>query len=454
MGSNETLTARGIHVRLRHLTFLTIAKIGMTLYWMAGGPNAVLGPQDFEEALCHTLQELGQPQRVLAVPPDHTRMDSRAGEITRIAHRLLGDRLRDVMPALGTHVAMSEDELEKMFGDLPRSLIRVHRYRTDVDTLGYVDAEFVEHATEGIYRKPWPAQVNRLLAHGGHDLILSIGQVVPHEVIGMANYTKNIFVGTGGAAGIDDSHYLSALYGCERIMGRCDNPLRRILNRGADLFLNDFPIVYVLTVVESTVDQGPVVRGLFIGDDHSVFFQAGELAAQVNCFRLDEAPKKIVVWMDPKKYKKTWVGNKAIYRTRMAIADGGRLVVVAPGVCRFGEHDDVDHLIRTYGYRTTPEIMQAVANNSDLAANLSAAAHLVHGSTEERFTVEYCPGGLSREEMISVGYEYSDWQTAMEEYAIENLRDGWHTSRSDERFYFVRNPGLGLWMHRQHRHAF
>jgi nickel-dependent lactate racemase len=421
---------------------------------MQGSPQHALGTEDYRKALTSVLEQFGHPAKVMAVPPDHTRMDSDAGSITRVAWELLGDRLTDVMPALGTHQAMNEHELSKMFGDLPRSLIRVHRYKTDVETLGWVDSDFVSQATEGIYDKPWPAQINRLISHGGHDLILSIGQVVPHEVIGMANYTKNIFVGTGGAAGIDDSHYLSALYGCERIMGRCDNPLRRILNRGAELFLRDLPIVYVLTVVESTPDAGPVVRGLFIGDDHSVFFRAGELAAEVNCFRLDTAPATMVVWMDPEKYKKTWVGNKAIYRTRMAIADGGKLVVIAPGVAKFGEHEDVDGLIRKYGYRTTPEIMQAVRENEDLASHLSVAAHLVHGSTENRFRVEYCPGGLAQSEIEMVGYGYGDWKVAMHEYRVHELQDGWHTSRSGERFYFVRNPGLGLWMHRGHPHAF
>ena len=432
----------------------------MTIYYQVGGPNHALGMEDFLEALQVSIEAFckarGQstPERVLAIPPDHTRMDSQAGPITRAAWQLLGDRLTDVMPALGTHEAMKEPELNKMFGDLPRDLIRVHRFRTDVDTLGYVDQEFVTQATEGIYTKPWPAQVNRIISQGEHDLILSIGQVVPHEVIGMANYTKNIFVGTGGNAGIDDSHYLSALYGCERVMGRCDNPLRRILNRGAEMFLTPFPILYVLTVVEATPDAGPVVRGIFIGDDHSVFFQAGELSAKVNCFRLDRAPEKLVVWMDPTKYKKTWVGNKAIYRTRMAVADGGTIVVVAPGVDRFGEHADGDALIRQHGYRTTQEILDRTRSDEALSKNLSIAAHLIHGSPDGRFEVEYCPGGLSKEEIEGVCFRYGDWQEAMQKYRIEGLRDGWHTSTDGQEFYFVRNPGLGLWMHRGHRHAF
>jgi nickel-dependent lactate racemase len=426
----------------------------MTIYFSRGSKDSVLGMPDFLEAIETTIRLRGGVHKVLAVPPDHTRLDSQAGPITHAVLQVLGDKLMDVMPALGTHSAMNEEELTKMYGDFPRHLIRVHHYKTDVDTLGYVDADFVSNATEGHYQEAWPAQVNKMISRGDHDLILSIGQVVPHEVIGMANYTKNIFVGTGGNAGIDGSHYLSALYGMERIMGRCDTPLRKILNRAADLFLTQRPVVYVLTVVESTPDRGPVVRGLYVGDDHSVFTIAGELSSQVNCFRIDEAPKKIVVWMDPSKYKKTWVANKSIYRTRMAIADGGTLVVIAPGVARFGEHDDVDGLIRKYGYRTTPEVIDMVAKNADLRGNLSTAAHLMHASPEDRFRVEYCTNKLTAAELESVGYFHGDPETAIREYQMESIQDGWNTSVHGERFYFIRNAGLGLWMHRNHPHAF
>ncbi len=426
----------------------------MTIYFSRGSKTSILGTQDYRDAIDAILAARGPVRRVMAVPPDHTRLDSQAGPIMHVIHERLGKTLTDVMPALGTHSAMNEEELTKMFGNFPRELIRVHDYKHDVDTLGFVDADFVSSATEGCYQEPWPAQVNKMISQGEHDLILSVGQVVPHEVIGMANYTKNIFVGTGGNAGIDGSHYLSALYGMERIMGRCDTPLRKILNRAADLFIKHRPIVYVLTVVESTRERGPVVRGLYAGDDHDVFTVAGELASQVNCFRIERAPKTIVVWMDPSKYKKTWVANKSIYRTRMAIADGGRLVVIAPGVARFGEHDDVDGLIRKYGYRTTPEVVEMVAKNADLRANLSTAAHLIHASPENRFRVEYCTDKLTKDELESVGYFKGSPDDAIQEYNIQNIDDGWHTSRTGEEFFFIRNAGLGLWMHMNHPHAF
>lgn len=425
----------------------------MSLRFQRGDATSQLGEADFRDALQAAFDAYGQPKRVLAIPPDHTRSDSRGGELTQIAYQMLGDRLTDVMPALGTHEAMNEEELRYMFGDLPRSLIRVHDWKKDVTTVGHVDADFVSTATEGIYHRPWSAQVNKLLVEGGHDMILSLGQVVPHEVIGMANYNKNIFIGTGGDEGINESHYLSALYGMERIMGRCDTPLRRILNEAQDRFLQDLPIVHVLTVVESLAGGGKVVRGLFVGSTHDVFFAAGKLSAQVNCFVIEKTPQTVVVTMNPDKYKRTWIANKAIYRTRMLLGDGARLIIIAPGVKQFGESATVEGLIRKYGYRSTPEVLRLVKNHSDLQQNLGAAAHLIHGTTEGRFEVVYAPGKLTRQEINAVGYQWGDHAELLTQYNCSGLSNGWHHDRDGQEFYYISDPGLGLWMRADHPYA-
>ena len=413
-----------------------------------------LGVADFQEAIDSTLHQLGEPKRVFALPPDHTRLDSRAGEITCLLHKRIGSRLVDVMPALGTHVPMEPKQLDMMFPGLPHDLIRPHRWRDDVVTLGEVDAGYVQDVTEGHYNKAWPAQVNRLLVEGHHDAIFSIGQVVPHEVIGMANYNKNIFVGTGGSAGIHESHYLSAMYGMERIMGRADSPLRKVLNEASDRFCKNMPIVYVLTVVESLNDGRKLTRGLFVGDEHEVFWRASKLSSEVNCIRLEKPPATVVVFMHPKKYTRTWLANKAIYRTRMAVGDGGRLVVIAPGVKGFGEDPTIDRLIAEFGYRTTPEVLRFVESSQALQQNLSAAAHLIHGSPENRFEVVYCTNQMSPEAIRSVGYSHADPDAMIERYRIHDIENGWHTTEHGEEYYFIQDPGLGLWMHNLHPHAF
>jgi nickel-dependent lactate racemase len=420
----------------------------MATFFAAGSPTTELTQNQLRAALAETFAKLGPRKRVLALPPDFTRANSMAGPLTCMTYDHFGERLVDVMPALGTHVPLPDWQLERMFAGLPKSLIRWHDWRNDVLTIGTVPAAFVSQVTEGIYDKSWPAQLNKLVWQGGHDLILSIGQVVPHEVIGMANYNKNLFVGTGGAAGINESHFIGAAYGMERMMGRADTPLRRILNYAQDHFCKHLPLLFMLTVIGPRDDGGLAVRGLYVGDDAECFQQACALSLQVNFTMLDEAPRKMVVYLDPEEFHSTWLGNKSVYRTRMAIADGGELIVLAPGVSTFGEDQEIDRLIRKYGYCNTPQVMKYVRETADLPQNLSAAAHLIHGSAEGRFQITYCPGKLSRAEIEGVGYGYADLPTMLQRYDPKSLRDGWNVMPDGERVFYIGNPALGLWAHR------
>ena len=419
----------------------------MSLHCATGSVATELTSQQLHDLLVESLSRLGKRSRVLVVPPDQSRVHSRAGDLTRYAWEYYGDQLQAVLPALGTHAAMLPKQITRMFGAMPIDLFRVHNWRTDVETLGEVPAKFIHEQSEGKLNYAWPAQVNRLIANGGFDLILSIGQVVPHEVIGMANYNKNILVGTGGRDSINRSHYLGAVYGMERIMGRAENPVRSVLNYASDRFLRHLPIVYVLTVVGRTADERLVVRGLFIGDDVECFHRAAALSLKVNVETLDGPIRKAVVYLDPHEFHSTWLGNKAVYRTRMALADGAELVILAPGVKQFGEDTAIDRLIRKYGYRGTPAALKAVTGNADLASDLSAAAHLIHGSSEGRFTIRWCPGQLSKEEVEGVGFEFGDLQTMLTRYRPQKLRHGYNRVDGEEVF-FIPNPGLGLWAYR------
>ena len=419
----------------------------MSLYCAQGGPDRELSSTELREFLFAALERLASRSNVLAVPPDQTRTASRAGELTRYAWNYYGERLGAVLPALGTHKAMSADRIAAMFGDVPQSLFRVHNWREDVETIGTVPGEFIQQQSEGKLDYAWPAQVNRLILRGGFDLILSIGQVVPHEVVGMANYNKNILVGTGGPDSINRSHYLGAVYGMERIMGRADNPVRRVLNYAASHFLRDLPIVYVLTVVARNAAGATAVRGLFIGDDEECFHRAAELSFRVNFVLMPNPIRKAVVYLDPHEFHSTWLGNKAIYRTRMALEDGGELVVLAPGVREFGEDRRIDTLIRKFGYHGTEATLAMVRKNEDLAADLSAAAHLIHGSSEGRFRITWCPGHLTRQEVQGAGFEYGELGQMLQRYDPQKLQHGWNCVMGEE-VYFIENPGLGLWASR------
>jgi nickel-dependent lactate racemase len=418
------------------------------LYFERGSVGDTLSADDLRAGLFQALERLGLRRRVLVVPPDFTRVHSQAGVLTKFAHEFYGPALTDVLPALGTHTPVTPAQIAEMFAGVPPELFRAHNWRTGITTVGEVPAEFVRETSGGAADFAWPAQLANLIWTGRHDLILSVGQVVPHEVVGMAGYNKNLFIGAGGVEGINRSHYIGAAYGMEKMMGRADTPVRRILNYASEHFTKHLPIVYVHTVLGRADDGRLVVRGLFVSDDVSGFDKAAALSLKVNFEMLDEPLKKVVVYLDPAEFKSTWLGNKAIYRTRMAMADGGDLIILAPGLKEFGEDEEIDRLIRKYGYRGTPATLAAVKANAELQNNLSAAAHLIHGSSEGRFNVTYCPGHLTRQEIEDAGFRYADLKEMTRRYDPASLKDGWNTLDDGGQIFYISNPALGLWAHR------
>ena len=416
------------------------------LYFERGSKTDVITADDTRAILKQVFDKMGPKKRVMALPPDFTRFNSYAGPITEMVNDYFGDALTDVMPALGTHSPMTDEQLSVMFPSVPKNKFRVHDWRNDIVTVGTVPGSYVKEVSEGKLDYEMNAQVNKLLLDPSFDLILSIGQVVPHEVIGMANYTKNIFVGVGGSDFINKSHFIGASYGMERIMGRAKSPVRDVFEYARTHYLSQVPIVYVLTVrAKDDATGGMVTRGLFIGDDFECFRKAAELSLETNFIMVEREIKKCIVYLDPEEFKSTWLGNKSVYRTRMALADDADLIVLAPALKEFGEDKTIDGLIRKYGYKGTPHTLECTSANADLQANLGASAHLIHGSSEGRFRIIYCPGdGMTREEIESVGFEYCHYNDMVARYPIESLKDGWNTVGGEE-VYYISNPALGLW---------
>jgi nickel-dependent lactate racemase len=418
------------------------------LYFQQGSPEAALSAEDLRQGLETALASFGTIRKLLIVPPDITRLHSRAGELCRFAYERDPGAVCAILPALGTHRAMKPHELATMFGDVPQELFVPHQWRTDCKPLGEVPAELVAELSGGVVAYPIPVGINGMLFDETLDCILSIGQVVPHEVAGMAGYSKNIVIGLGGAENIHKSHFLGAAFGIERIMGRTGTPVRRVLDYVDETWLRSLPILHAITVIGQEPDGSLATRGLFVGDDRECFDRAAELSQRVNIHLLDSRPSRVVAYLDPVEYKSTWLGNKAIYRTRMAIADGGELIVLAPGVKRFGEDPEIDRLIRKHGYRGTPATLQALEDDESLGRNLSAAAHLIHGSSEGRFAITYCAGGLERDEVEAVGFQYARPDEMMKRYDPARLNEGSNRLDDGEEFFFISKPGTGLWADR------
>lgn len=394
------------------------------------------------EAVAQSLSGYYQGVRVLLVPPDITRLHSHAGEIAGFYYRILnslGARV-DVLPALGTHRPMDETQLMSMFPDIPLDRFLVHDWRGGVDELGEIPGELVRELSEGKLDFAIRVQLSRHLTQGDYGFVLCLGQVVPHEVMGMSSHLKQLFVGLGGSDMINKTHFVGAVYGAERLMGRDHMPPRQLLDWAGEAYLGGLPVGYALTVVEDGR-----LKGLFIGEGRAGFEQAVACSQAHNITTLPKRVNKVVCYLPQEEYHTTWLGNKAVYRTRQIIEQGGELLILAPGVQGFGEDAENDRLIRAYGYRGREGVLKLAGAGGPLADNLSVAAHLIHGSSDGAFSITYAAGGLDEGQLRGVGYGYASCAQAMERYSPAKLSEGFNRLDDGEEIFFVSNPGAGLW---------
>lgn len=407
-----------------------------------------------EQTVAEARQRLcAKPKRALLLPPDITRMHSGAGRLTEVLYNLLEDEAEvHVIPTLGQHVPHSRGENRQMFGSIPNDRIHPHDWRGGCVKLGELPADFVAKTTDGAADWPIPVVLNRMVMEEPWDVIINVGHVVPHEVLGFANHNKNYFIGLAGKDLICASHLAAASCGIENNLGTLVTPVRACFNRAEEEFLGKLPDLYVQIVMARNAQGDLVHTGLYVGDDLDTYLGAARQSRDQNITVFDEPLPKIVCVMQADEFFSTWVANKAIYRTRMALADGGELVIIAPGLKRFGEQPEVDTFIRKYGYVGTPRVMDMYQQNFDMQDLAHATAHLIHGSSEDRFTITYAPGYLTQREIEGVNFRYADLEETVDRYRPDECKEGWNTTSDGERFYFIPTPSAGLWATRDKLH--
>lgn len=391
--------------------------------------------------------DIKEYKRVLLLPPDLTRAHSGVGWMTEYIYNELTEQGAEVhvIPTLGQHVPHTPEDNKWMFGSIPEERIHAHDWKDGVVNVGTVPAEYVKEATGGAVDWEMPIDLNEMLMEEDWDLIINIGHVVPHEVLGFANHNKNYFIGLGGKRLLGSSHMASAVYGIENNLGNILTPVRKCFNYAEDKYLKDLPDVYFQVVMDYD-DEGKLAHtGVYVGDDLQTYIDAAEASLEQNITTFDEPVKKMVAVMQADEFRAMWVANKAVYRTRMAIADGGELLVIAPGVERFGEQQEVDDLIRKYGYLSQAEVLDLYETQEDMQVIPHGTAHLVHGSSEGRFNITYAPGHLTKEEIEGVGYQYMDVDEALKRYDPEVMVDGWNTMPDGEEVFYISTPSAGLW---------
>ncbi len=406
-------------------------------------------------AIKQFLDNLDPPKnRILIIAPNFTLINSVGGEITQILYSFLKDNsIIDIIPASGMHQPLSKENRIKNYGKIPEQVFKIHNWRDSVKNIGQISSEDIKELSNDVLDYTIDVDINQNLLNKEYDHIISIGQVYPHETAGFSNGVKNILYGLGGSDFINKTHFLSAVVGIDNIIGQTQNPIQNLFKYASDSFLKErVKIHYISYVISTNINAESFLQGLFFGDAENysrIFSKASKLSYNNNINVISDPLKNILVFLDPQNYSSTWRGNEAIYRTRRALENNGNLVIIAPGLTNFIEDPTLDDLIRKFGYLGKEAILEKVNKSKLLQENLSLAAHLIQGSSENKFKITYCTKNLSENDFRTVNYNWMNLEGAIKYYQIKKLKRGLNILPDGNEIFYITNPSINLWIARK-----
>jgi len=318
-------------------------------------------------------------RRVLAIVPDHTRT-APIDLLFRVLHELMaahGAAAFDVLIALGTHPPMSDEAINRRLGITPGdrsglyrgTKFHNHEWRNPAQlaSIGSISEDDVAQLSGGRMRERVDVTINKLVLES--DLLLIVGPVFPHEVVGFSGGNKYLFPGVSGSEIIDMFHWLGALITNPAIIGTKLTPVRAIVDLAASM-------VPVERKCVSLVVEGVDLAGLYVGTPEESWSEAADLSQQVHVV-YEGAPFRSVLSSAPAMYDDLWVGGKCVYKLEPVVADGGELIVYAPHVRTISvTHGDT---IRRIGYHVRDYFSKQMARFAGVPRGVMAHSTHVKG---------------------------------------------------------------------------
>lgn len=317
-------------------------------------------------------------KNILVIIPDNTRsvpmpllFDSLCSNLCPRTKKL------DYLIALGTHAPMSLDKINKHLGmdegtrkvKYPSVDIYNHRWE-DKDTfveLGKISENEVYEISDGLLKEEMRISINEMILH--YDLLLIVGPVFPHEVVGFSGGNKYFFPGISAGDMINLTHWLGALLTIPNVIGIKDTPVRQLINKAAS-FIHKEKLCLSLTVTKEGL------KGIFFDTPENSFEEAAEFSKQ-NHIIYKEKKYQTILAETPSKYDDLWTGGKCVYKL-MGVADkNAKLIVYAPHITEISYSHG--YMIKKIGYHVKDYFLKQWDQFEDYSKGIIAHSTHVKG---------------------------------------------------------------------------
>jgi lactate racemase len=402
-----------------------------------GSPDRVLVEKEV-----HTLLEEGTPaglferKRVLVLTPDTTRTCPLPMMIRSVGD-VIGARTvkLDFMVALGTHTPLAHSDILKLYGiDDSRKRFDGSQFfnhewgREDsFARIGTFTQEEVDGLSEGRLKEEVPIVINKRIFD--YDLILILGPVFPHEVVGYSGGAKYLFPGISGGDFLHFFHWLGAVITCKKIIGIKDTPVRRAIDKA----MGKVPVpVHCLAMV---VNQDSNLCGLYVGGVREAWSKAADLSSQVHV-KTKKKPFRVVLGRAPAMYDEIWTAGKVMYKLEQVVADQGTLIIYGPHIREVSRTWGKD--IERIGYHTRDYFLAQMDRFRDIPRGVLAHSTHVRGTGAYEKGVEkphvsvVLATSIPRETCDRINLGYMD---------PSGIRLSDYTDREEEGILFVDHAG-------------
>lgn len=411
-----------------------------------GNGSALTGEQIQSLVANACPQEQYRNRRILLIIPDHTRT-APVGLLFKAIFEQVGGvaTVLDVIVALGTHPAMSEeaicDRLEISLDERRGRYSKVRFFNHEWDNpaalqeVGSLAADEVKELTGGLFSLDVPVEINKLVFN--YDELMIVGPVFPHEVVGFSGGNKYLFPGIGGPRILNFFHWLGAVVTNPMIIGNKWTPVRKVVDRAGALVKVEKRCFAMVVAPDKSL------AGLSFGTPEAAWDSASELSRKVHIV-YKEKPFKTVLSNMPPMYDDLWVAGKGMYKLEPVVADGGELIIYAPHV----KEISVTHgrIIEEIGYHCRDYFLKQWDHFKDYPWGILAHSTHVRGIGTFENGVERCrvqvtlatgiPEAVCRK--INLGYRDPN------SIRLEDFKD-----REDEGILYVAKAGEMLYHLRQ-----
>lgn len=385
---------------------------------------------------------------VLLILPERQRLWDKVRDLARIVHAALVERQWQVIVLIARYPgeqALSPAERAELLPTIPADSFQATANLRQLP-VGEIPADVVREACGGLIEDPLPLTLPALFNAETWDGVVNLEAVVPNDLLGFTGPPQNRWLGLAGREFLNAASRIALLSGWENNIANLVAPLRQCLFwADKNCWPANLPRLDIAVVWGDNFRNERSPIGFYAGVGEEAYLQAALLSRQHNVTVVEEGLQRVVAFFPGLRFASLWDVQQLLPRLAMCLADGGELILLAPGIERLAADDAPLAVYRRTGYLGAAELRERQRTDPELGNEPWLATHLLNGSTNGRSKIYHALDGIDAETLRALNLWPMELEETLFRYRPAKAKAGWNITNEGEKFFFIPDPTAGLW---------